>query len=107
VGGPGLNGTGIGLGETLQLLRDELTSSMAASADEPVRFRIDSIDLELRFTVTITAGAKGGVKFWVVTAEGNAARESSATHCITLHMSALSEDGGEILTNDSLQSIPR
>jgi Trypsin-co-occurring domain 2 len=100
-------GDGIGLGETLQLLRDELISSMAVSAAAPVRFRIDSIDVELRFTVTKTAGLNGGVQFWVVTAGGKTSTESSAEHSVTLHLSALTASGGEVLTNDVPASMPR
>jgi NTP-dependent ternary system trypsin peptidase co-occuring protein len=100
-------GSAIGLGETLEQLRGELISSMAASAQSPVRFRIDSVDLELQFTVTRSVGGSGGVQFWVVTASGNAARESSTAHTVTLHMSAVTADGGEILTNDELMQIPQ
>ena len=98
---------GIGLGETLQLLRDEIVNSMTAAAGQPVRFRIDSVDVELKFTVTNTVGADGGVKFWVVTAQGKASRESSAEHTVTLHLSTLTSSGGEVLTGDALETIPR
>jgi Trypsin-co-occurring domain 2 len=102
-----VEGSGIGLGETLEQLRGELVNSMGASAQSPVRFRIDSVDLELQFTVTRSVGGSGGVQFWVVTASGNAARQSSTAHTVTLHMSALTADGGEILTNDELAQVPQ
>lgn len=99
--------SGIGLGETLRLLRAELANSTKSAANDPVRLRIDSLDVGLQFTVTRTVGGSGGVKFWVVTADAKAERESSATHTVTLHMTALTKDGGEVVTSDTLRQVPR
>lgn len=96
----------IGLGDALQALRREITESMLGSAHELVRFRVESVELELQVTATRTGGGEGGVKFWILTAGAKREVESSSVQKVTLHLSAVTADGGEVLTGDTLDDVP-
>lgn len=97
----------IDLATAVAALREQLIASRAAAEGKGVRFRVDSVNLEVKCTVTASDSVGGGVKFWVVNADGKSSTEESATHTVTLHLSALDDAGVEILTGDNEAVMPR
>lgn len=76
----------IGLAETVEALRTELSQAMSAAANADVQFPLGSVELQFQVGVTTSGEGRGGVKFWVVELGGGAgwARESVQTVTITL-----------------------
>jgi hypothetical protein len=76
----------IGLSETIDALRAELTAAMATAVDAEVQFPVTGMQLEFHVGVKRTADGKGGVKFWVIELGGGAgyARETIQKVVVTL-----------------------
>jgi hypothetical protein len=89
----------IGLTETIKALRSELAQAMADGEGQPVRLRVQSVKLDVQVAVTASTEADGGVKFWVLSAGGKAVEGVSATHTVSLELTAETADGGSVLTN--------
>lgn len=89
----------IGLAETIRALRGELAQAMADGEGQPVRLRVESVKLDVQVAVTASAEAQGGVKFWVLTAGGKATEGTTATHTVSLELTAETAEGGSVLTN--------
>lgn len=83
----------IPLYEMLQHLREELQTSMAVSKGESLRFRLDTVDLELQVAVTKSATGKGGVKFWVLNADGEVKRDTKEVQTIKLKLTPVDNEG--------------
>lgn len=75
-----------GLADTIKALRAELNEAMAREKDEPLRFALGEVTLDMQLAITKDADADFGVRFWVLSlgAKGSAARE--ATHRVTLSL---------------------
>ena len=69
----------IELSELVQQLRNELYRSIVAAKDEPMRFELGSIELEVQFTATREGGVGGKVKFWVFVEAGGEAKATRAS----------------------------
>ncbi|MFE6787782.1 trypco2 family protein [Streptomyces sp. NPDC057680] len=78
----------IELADLLASLRSEISRARLESTNADVKFRIDSIDLELQVTVERSAEANAGVKFWVVSLGGRAAGRNAQTHTVRLTLAA-------------------
>jgi len=76
----------IGLMETIEALRAELSSAMTAGTDQAIQFPVGSVQLEFHVGVTKDVNAKTGVRFWVVElgAEGSYTHESIQKVVVTL-----------------------
>lgn len=87
----------IGMRELVRTLRHELQAAVSEGKDDDLRFRVDSIELELKVTATRSAEAGGGVEFWVfdASAKGSTAREDTQT--VKLALTPVSSSGGETL----------
>ena len=59
----------------------------------PGRVAVDSAELEVEFVAKRNAEGGGGVKFWVVTAEGKAAIAEETTHRFKLSLKPLDSSG--------------
>lgn len=68
------------LAETVQGIRGELAQAMADGDGEQVRFDVGEVELEFTVEVQRNVEAGGGVKVWVVNADGKGAVSSGATH---------------------------
>lgn len=95
----------IGLAETIKALRGELAQAMADAEDQPVRLRVQSVKLDVQVAVTASAEAQGGVKFWVLSAGGKATGGVSATHTVSLELSAETANGGSVLTDSGRGAV--
>jgi hypothetical protein len=56
----------IGLKETLEALRIELSQAILVSEGKEIRFKMGEIELEMQIFVENSKDGKGGVKFWGV-----------------------------------------
>ncbi len=71
----------IPLADLLIELRRELEEARRAGEDQNLRFRVESVEVELKVTVSKDAEAGAGFKFWVINgdAKGKIAAESVQT----------------------------
>ncbi|WP_326692237.1 hypothetical protein OIE63_37270 [Streptomyces sp. NBC_01795] len=61
----------IELSDMISELRSQLTTSLADSADEAVRFEVDSVEIEATVAVSREGGTDAKVRLWVVDAGTN------------------------------------
>ena len=79
----------VGLSEALIALRSELLAARkeGEGVGGELRFRItEPIELTFQTAVTVDAKATAGVRWWLITAGGEASRESVSTQTIRLKM---------------------
>ncbi len=63
-----------------------------------MRFKPAAVELTLELAVTTTGKAKAGVKWWLIEAGGELAREKAATQTVKLSLEPvlLDEDGNQL-----------
>ncbi|MDN5850578.1 MAG: hypothetical protein L0H63_13230 [Nitrococcus sp.] len=83
----------IRLAEMIKQLRRELLDAQAADKDEPLRFGLQDIEIELTVATTKEAGGGGGVKFWVYNADASGKVVSGKTQTLRLTLRPLNTDG--------------
>ena len=88
----------VGLRETLEALRVELSKSILASEGEQIRFEVGEIELEVQFVVEQSKEGKGGLKFWVVEMGGGVTNKDTITHRIKIPLKPFGKDGKPVLT---------
>jgi hypothetical protein len=88
----------VGLRETLEALRVELSKSILASEGEQIRFQVGDIELEVQFVVEQSKEGKGGLKFWVVEMGGGVTNKDTITHRIKITLKPIGKDGKPVLT---------
>ncbi|MEU9605630.1 trypco2 family protein [Streptomyces sp. NPDC048057] len=91
----------IGLAETIKALRGELAQAVADGEGQPIRFRVQSVRLDVQVAVTASKEAQGGVKFWVLSAGAGASEDASTAHTVSLELTAETADGGPVLTESA------
>jgi len=72
------------LSEAIQSLRDELTRAGLDGQQKFLKFRANSVELTLQAVVTVSGKAAGGVKWWLVDAQGELSRQSAATQTVKI-----------------------
>ncbi|MBT2442865.1 hypothetical protein J7E93_22710 [Streptomyces sp. ISL-36] len=95
----------IELADLLTSLRSEISRARLDAVGQDVRFRIDSIDLELQVAVEKTAEANAGVRFWVVSLGGKGVAKSAETHTVRLSLAAETDTGAPVLTGDDVSDL--
>ena len=88
----------VGLRETLEALRVELSKSILAAEGEQIRFEVGDIELEVQFVVEQSKEGKGGLKFWVVEMGGGVTNKDTITHRIKIPLKPFGKDGKPLLT---------
>ncbi|MCA2642808.1 MULTISPECIES: trypco2 family protein [unclassified Microcystis] len=88
----------VGLRETLEALRVELSKSILAAEGEQIRFEVGEIELEVQFVVEQSKEGKGGLKFWVVEMGGGVTNKDTITHRIKIPLKPFGKDGKPVLT---------
>ncbi len=83
----------IELANLISMLRDELDLAQQRARNTSPQLVVQGIDLEVSFSFTKEAGAKGGVKFWVVEAGAEGKLGSERVHKVTLHLRPSKEGG--------------
>lgn len=64
----------IPLADAIKRLRDELIGAAQEGVGKDVRFRLGPVKLDLEVAATNTGGGEVGIKFWLVSIGGKAAR---------------------------------
>ncbi len=93
----------IGLSDAIADLRAELTRAFEQGADEPLKFDVGAVDLELEIELMVGGSVKAETKWWVVSAGAEAKGERSSSHRIKLTMTP--RLNGETLQIRSKKSI--
>jgi len=90
---------GIELDTYLAGLRQSLNTAMAAGKNDPLKFGVDEIVLELGLSAQTAVGGKAGISFkvWGNGAElgGDGKRTTGNTQKVTLKMSLYDNDGNK------------
>ncbi|POX52825.1 trypco2 family protein [Streptomyces sp. Ru72] len=98
----------IELAAAVRAIRDGLMQAAAAGAGEAVRFEVGPIQMEFTVELRREAGAKGGVKAWVVNADADAKASQGRTHRIAFTLTAKDAAGGNLeVGNDTHGSTRR
>ncbi|MGY1669533.1 trypco2 family protein [Geodermatophilus sp. SYSU D00710] len=98
---------GIGIDEAIQTLRAQLSSAVQSSQGQDLRFRLGPIELEFTVVATDSGKVGGGIKFWVVSAEAEAARSQQLTHIVRLKLEPVRSSSDEpVLAGDEPQAVP-
>ena len=90
----------IGLKETLEALRTELSESILASEGKQIRFEVGQIELEFQVAIEKSQGANGKVSFWVVETGGNLSKKDTIVHKIKIPFKPVWKDGKAVFTGD-------
>jgi hypothetical protein len=88
----------LGLKETLEALRIEISESILLSEGKEIRFEMGEIELEMQVVIEKSKESKGGVKFWVVEMGCGMAAKDSITHKIKISFTSIWKDGKPVLT---------
>ncbi|MCS6813965.1 MAG: hypothetical protein NZ772_10420 [Cyanobacteria bacterium] len=88
----------IGLRETLEALRKELSEAILVSEGKQVRFEVGEIELEFQIAVEKTADGKGGINVWVLELGGSASEKNVTMHRVKIPLKPVWKDGKPILT---------
>src|SRR5262245_26583448 len=82
---------GLSLSDMISALRRELEESQEDAADEKLRFGVSGIEVETQVQVSLDAGAKGGVRFWIIEAGGEVSRGKSTAQRVKLNLTVPGE----------------
>ncbi|WNG34256.1 hypothetical protein F0U61_11905 [Archangium violaceum] len=77
---------GILLSDLIQQLRRELWTSIRTADNEALRFKVQSVEVELQVTVSRESEINGGIRFWVVNLGGKYTRTGEDVHTIKLKL---------------------
>jgi hypothetical protein len=67
-------------------LRDDLQAAMDEGADKGIKFKLETIELELKVVAKQTGEGKTGVKFWIANADVSGKIENEHTQTIKLKL---------------------
>ncbi|MEU9190659.1 trypco2 family protein [Streptomyces sp. NPDC048484] len=103
--------TEIPLAQAIAELRSELQQAMLAGAGEPLRFELETVDLELQVTMAAGGSTEAKVGLWsVLTAGASADYSRGSVHKLTLKLApqhADASNGGKLLIGDrELSALP-
>jgi len=90
----------------LESLRAELADAERAGRDRELRLQVDKLELELEVQSTREAGAKSGVRFWVVDAGADGRVKSGLTQRVRLSLTPTSADGEPLAVRDDMDQHP-
>lgn len=77
----------VGLAETIQRVREELSEAQDAGAGHQFRFQVDEVEVELGVEVRKEGGINGKVQLGVVTVGADGRGATGSTHRVTLRLS--------------------
>jgi len=90
----------LGLSDVLDKLRSDLLEAQRASKDSPLVLLVGDVEVELKVVATKSAGAKGGFKLAVFSADASGSMSEAATQTLKLKLTPKSKGGGEFNVND-------
>lgn len=85
-----------GLAETIRALRAELTAAMESGTNEPLRFEVGAVTLDVTLAITTETAGDGGVRFGVVSFGAKGKIGDEVTHHLSLSLSpVVMDDAGQ------------
>ena len=75
-------------------------------ADQVLTFAVGKVSIEFSGEIKTVGGASGGVRFWVITAEGKAERSIGATHKVTVELIPQTPEGASFVVADDIDAPP-
>lgn len=90
--------TPIELSELIEEVRDELMVAKEQGKDRDLKFDIELAQIEIQFSVRREIKGKGGIKFYVVEAGGEAKTARETVQKITLQLRPKDSTGGTFKT---------
>ena len=101
------DGTWVGLPEAIESLRADLAQAWWDGQRQPLRFRVEPVELTVQVGLTRTIKGTGGVKWYVLTIGGEKKRETVTTQTLKLRLTPVIFDkdgndpsGVELLVSD-------
>ncbi|GAA2910295.1 hypothetical protein Acy02nite_48830 [Actinoplanes cyaneus] len=99
--------TEIPLARAIAELRAELQQAILDGAGEPLRFELDTVDLELQVTMTARGAAEAKVGLWSVLTAGTSADYSrGSVHKLTLKLSPRHNGDKPLIGDRSVPGLP-
>jgi len=96
----------IPLSEMIESLRQELAVASKLGEGQPIRFEVGKVELELELAVTRNTTGGGGVKLWVVTAQGEHSVGQVVRHKFKLTLDPQRTSGGRVKVADEFNKRP-
>ena len=87
-------------------LREEILKAQQKAVGQELKFSVENIEVELQVGVTAKATAKGGVKFWVYSAEAGAEVAKQTMQKVKLTLKPSGKDGKTIEISD-VEKMPK
>jgi Trypsin-co-occurring domain 2 len=95
------------LAEAIQGIRADLQEAVAAGVNEPLRFDVGPVELEFTVNVQRDAGAKAGVKIWVVEIGGSGGMSRDTVQRIKVTLNPVDvATGGVARIGDEVKGLP-
>ncbi len=91
----------IGLADAIGQLRREIGAAMASARDEPLKFLLGPVELELQVQLATKGGVKGEAKWVVVSFGAEASAERTRTHKVKLTLTPKVGGKGDIEVSDT------
>lgn len=88
---------GLELAAVVDEIRTQLTSSVERSNGQRIQFLVEDIDVELNVAVTQSDSVGGGVKLWVLNADGTRSDSANTSHRVRVTLKAQDTTRGESL----------
>ncbi len=96
----------IPLSEMIESLRQELAVAAEWGTDKAIRFEVGKVELEIELAVTRNTTGGGGVKLWVVTAQGEHSMGQVVRHKFKLTLDPQRASGGRLKVADEFEGPP-
>jgi hypothetical protein len=84
----------IPLASAIEVLRAELVEAVKAGEGEEIQFALGRVELELQVAAENKVDGNAGIKFWLVSLGGGAARSSGSTHTVHLSLTPVRRTAG-------------
>ena len=84
----------IALPQIIASLRSQLLSAQSESADSTMKFRTESIEIEVQTVAKQSDSAEGGIAFWVLSGTASSGTESEVTQTIRLKLQPVNSETG-------------
>jgi hypothetical protein len=81
------------LAVAIEAVRGELMAAQRAGLGKQLTFMVGKVEVEFVGEMKTVTGGSGGVKFWVVSADGKAERSRAGTHRLKVELIPRGPDG--------------
>jgi hypothetical protein len=86
----------IPLADAISALRQEIIAAAESGRGKQVRFKVESLELELQVAASKEAGVDGGIRFWVISIGGKTAKTTERTHSVKISLVPRTAEGGDL-----------